>query len=329
LGQSTPNILVDQSLIYGVNFFLDDDWFALTAALGLDFVDQTYMIWLWLDTGMQMTYSRMQNGGNPQLGLISGVGSQALWNSMTIMQLELPMFIAASQLNISYAVNVTNGQTCNSFYTTQLGFSQDATNGLCNDATGTFNWMHDANNNQGYFKTAVALTSIYLYGNAFNTANADYYDLFLNLTGYNALSISNAFQNPSSPASVMMTTQIEAQVFNHYSTVSGNICDGISGMCSWGNLTYNQWLRGDVLQYPLPAIVDIEPLFYSYVIYYEGYSVLTYPPEAFYYGARSGNLVPYEATIDGTYRGMCASGFFDVKYFQDLWLGINDFNWET
>lgn len=68
---------------------------------------------------------------------------------------------------------------------------------------------------------------------------------------------------------------------------------------------------------------------YSYVLFYEPYSQLIYPPEAYYYAARSGNLLPYEATIQGTYRGMAADGFFDMKYFQDLWLEINDFNWET
>jgi hypothetical protein len=56
LGQKTKNILVDTELVYGVDFYLDDDWFALTSTLGLDFVAQTYMIWLWLDTGMQMTF---------------------------------------------------------------------------------------------------------------------------------------------------------------------------------------------------------------------------------------------------------------------------------
>ncbi len=91
--------------------------------------------------------------------------------------------------------------------------------------------------------------------------------------------------------------QIQPQVYNHYKTVSGDICDGIAGMCSWGNLTYNQWLRGDVLLYPFPELGDIDPLKYSYVIFYEPYSQLIYPPEAYYYAARSGNLLPYEATI--------------------------------
>ena len=66
------------------------------------------MIWLWLDTGLQMTYAREQNGGDMQLGLISSTGSDAFWNAMTTMQIELPMFISASQLSISYAANVTN-----------------------------------------------------------------------------------------------------------------------------------------------------------------------------------------------------------------------------
>jgi hypothetical protein len=42
-----------------------------------------------------------------QLGLISQTGSQAFWNAMTTMTIEFPMFISASQLNITYSQNVT------------------------------------------------------------------------------------------------------------------------------------------------------------------------------------------------------------------------------
>jgi hypothetical protein len=112
--------------------------------------------------------------------------------------------------------------------------------------------------------------------------------------------------------------------------VSGNLCDGaVAVMCTWGNLTYNQWLRGDVLIYPLPGIDDIEPVKWSYTIYYSDYTQLTYPPEAYYYGAVAGLPDMHDAVIGGVYRGMCANGFFDTKYFQDLMLGVDDLNWET
>ena len=100
-------------------------------------------------------------------------------------------------------------------------------------------------------------------------------------------------------------------------------------MCTWGNLTYNQWLRADVLQYPLPGMADLDPPYWSYVTYFDGYSQLTYPPEMWYYGAYAGLPDLHDATIAGTYRGMSANGFFDIKYFQDLILNINDFNWES
>jgi len=38
LGESTPNIVgADSSLVYGIDFYLNDEWYALTATLGLDF----------------------------------------------------------------------------------------------------------------------------------------------------------------------------------------------------------------------------------------------------------------------------------------------------
>jgi hypothetical protein len=101
-----------------------------------------------------------------------------MWNAMTTMQIELPMFIAASQLNITYAQNTTSGMNCMSFYETILGFTTQVSTSLCADSSNTFNWQYDSNNYQAYFKTAVALTSVYMYGSAFNTANAGYFELF-------------------------------------------------------------------------------------------------------------------------------------------------------
>lgn len=89
------------------------------------------------------------------------------------------MFIWSSQFNISYAANVTSSaQTCVGFYTNVLGWTTSA-DGLCNnDATGFFNFTNDASNNNGYFQSTLALTSIYLYH-----AASPYYNAFVAASG--------------------------------------------------------------------------------------------------------------------------------------------------
>ena len=61
---TTPNIVKVVTYVYGVDFSLGADWIALKDSLGLSSVEQTYLIWLWLDTAYDMTYSRVQDGGN-------------------------------------------------------------------------------------------------------------------------------------------------------------------------------------------------------------------------------------------------------------------------
>lgn len=56
LGLETPNILTNTTVTYGVDFSLNDDWYALTVTLGLDSVQQTYLIWLWLNTAYELTF---------------------------------------------------------------------------------------------------------------------------------------------------------------------------------------------------------------------------------------------------------------------------------
>ena len=123
---------------------------------------------------------------------------------MTTMQLELPLFIYAAQLNVSYSVNVTVlGQDCNGFYSSNLFFPQEATDALCNDATNTFNWVKGPGT-EGYFKTALALLSGYFYELNFNTANANYYELFLNLTQWSPFMVDTYLFNDDSPVSAMV-----------------------------------------------------------------------------------------------------------------------------
>lgn len=73
--------------------------------------------------------------------------------------------------------------------------------------------------------------------------------------------------------------------------------------------------------------MDENVLHSSYVVTYEGYSLLTYPPEAYYYGAISLNKLPQEVTIQDVYAGMQPNGLFNTKIWQDIWLGINDGGW--
>lgn len=64
--------------------------------LGLNSVNQPYLIWLWLDTAYNLTLARTQNGGDAEIGIISGMGAPAFENTITTMMIELPMFTYAS-----------------------------------------------------------------------------------------------------------------------------------------------------------------------------------------------------------------------------------------
>jgi hypothetical protein len=98
-----------------------------------------------------------------------------------------------------------------------------------------------------------------------------------------------------------MADQVQTPVYNHYSTVGEIICDSIiiTG-CSASNITYNQWLSNSVLLYPLPGM-DFDPIDSSYVKLYSEWTSFTYPVEAYYFAALSGNDFPAEITIEDTY----------------------------
>jgi len=202
LGMSTPNILTS-SAVYGVDFELNDDWYALTIQLGLDFSQQTYFLWLWLDTCMNLSWNRIQDGGNMQTGQISQLAANAFANSMTIMQLEFPVLVHAAALADYYSKNAAG---CVSFYTTSLNFDSGNATALCNDANSTFSWPSTPAD--GYMNTAVALLTVYFYGANFNLANGNYYDQFTNITGFSAFQITNKLQNPNAASTVLFTTQI-------------------------------------------------------------------------------------------------------------------------
>jgi hypothetical protein len=78
LGETTPNILVETSLIYGTDFTLDGNWDILTTTLGLSNSEQTYLIWLWLQTAMTQTWNRESDGGDSQTGYLSNLAAGSL-----------------------------------------------------------------------------------------------------------------------------------------------------------------------------------------------------------------------------------------------------------
>lgn len=144
LGQSTPNICTDNTAIYGQSFTLSPEWQTLTNKLGLINQQQTYLVWLWLDTAVRINFQR--NTGNNNVGFIGNMAGEATKDIISRMALEFPMFTIASQLNISYAQNITGGQDCRHFYNSILMFPNEQTTNLCNDPSNTFNFVNNGTN---------------------------------------------------------------------------------------------------------------------------------------------------------------------------------------
>jgi len=69
-----------------------------------------------------------------------------------------------------------------------------AATALCSDPSNTFNFVKDMTNYQRYIKTSIALLSVFFYGDQFDTANAQYYQLFSNLTGWDSTQINANFR---------------------------------------------------------------------------------------------------------------------------------------
>lgn len=119
-----------------------------------------------------------------------------------------------------------------------------------------------------------------------------------------------------------MTNELAAPVYLHYSTVDGNICDGTVALgCSFSNLTYNQWLHGSVLYYPLPGM-DYQAIDSTYVNLYADYTLLKFVPEVNYWAAMSGWDFPAEVTIEDVYQGFNITGLFNPTVNQNIWLQI-------
>ena len=130
---------------------------------------------------------------------------------MSIMNLELPLFTMASQMNITYA---TTAATCTYFYTTTLLITNTTVvTNLCADPSNTFNFVQNTTDNQDYIKTSIALMSVYFYGSNFNTANANYYSTFKELTGWTDSEVMQNFRVPGTGMASFAST-VQTAVYN-------------------------------------------------------------------------------------------------------------------
>ena len=103
LGMQTPDIIEDPSLVFGTDFALSSSWTDITQTLGLNDTKQAYMMWLWLKTCKEFNLERSNVvGGNKEIGIMGFLGSEALENTMTIMQFEVPMLTYATQMMIQF-----------------------------------------------------------------------------------------------------------------------------------------------------------------------------------------------------------------------------------
>lgn len=83
------------------------------------------MLWLWLSYAYEYTLVRVNDGGSLGTGKAGALAAESFQYAITTMQLELPQFTYASQLNITYADEVANnGQTCQNWYLNVAMFPQ-------------------------------------------------------------------------------------------------------------------------------------------------------------------------------------------------------------
>jgi len=88
------------------------------------------------------------DGGDYQVGFNGSLAASSLKETITTMQLELPMFTLASQFNLSYSANVTNNQMdCNGFYMNVFQWPSQQADALCADTSNTFNFVNNPTNN--------------------------------------------------------------------------------------------------------------------------------------------------------------------------------------
>lgn len=188
---------------------------------------------------------------------------------------------------------------------------------LC--ATAPFNFVKSVGPGgvNGYFESSLALLTLYYYDNRFNIGNQNYYDQFFDATNCGAFCVTNAIKTNDLLYSFI--SLVQSEVYFHYQN-SENICQGAGGICTFGNLTYNQWENGKIMLNS-PSWMPLNDLTqFSYVQYFEGYTVNTVYVEPKYWGTMTNNQLPLEVTVQDVYQGWQVAGMFNPKFFADLLL---------
>lgn len=88
-------------------------------------VKRTYLLWLWMQTAWNETFSQ---GDSYQVGLVGSLGAAAFDEVMTNMKLDFPMLTIAEAMKYNYT---SSGLSCYNFYEDYLGMDDDMTERLC------------------------------------------------------------------------------------------------------------------------------------------------------------------------------------------------------
>lgn len=124
-----------------------------------DDVRRPYLIYMWLETLVEQTFQRQQDGGNKELGVMPSLGSTAFTKYMQYMSLEMPL-ITYQHLLLNATADLPR---CEHFYSS-FGFSLMTLHRLCSDRIkGEVNFWDTKS-----LDTMYALLNIYFYGSSFN-----------------------------------------------------------------------------------------------------------------------------------------------------------------
>jgi hypothetical protein len=197
------------------------------------------MLYLWLETLFNETFSRQMDGGNVEMGVVPSMGQIAFEQNMNIMRYEFPAIVYASVVQ-NYTIElIDEGPNCISFYNSDA-FNLDLmlVNHICM-TSGTFNETE-------HIDTLFKLVNIYMYKDTFlPELQAE----FLNVTG----KTWDELFGPSTLFGQLMTTKVIPDVYNFYK--DDEFCTPSATQlvqeCSTNQLAYGQWISGNITDRPM------------------------------------------------------------------------------
>ena len=215
------------------------------------------------------------------------------------MALEVPLIALAEQM-----VDSVNDLSCEQVYTEKFQLTNYAQ--LC-APTSQFNFADP-------FKSAFALTNIYLYTDTFNPQIVDD---FLTQTSMDMTTMKNIFSNPqSATASFMRSLMVSLKHDLNIEECNAASLSHSMSLCSFSFLTNTQWLNGQILKRTSQEMeMGQKPV--GYVEAYEGYSQLPASPEWGHWFAYNEFLPQTEPTLDTAYSSLNLNDLFNNIKLQD------------